>query len=147
MTDDGPWGATVAAPRLAQRAVQAGVLDLLDFGKEQSSRFLRQTLSMARSPRITASAILYNLSVETVKSQTQYPRLYLQSCEIGIPNRPETHAGEIRPFAAQLNVGIQNFSGAWDLLEVHALMDVDPEETGHTTEIIAVKGLPRTASS
>ncbi len=125
--------------RLAQRAVMAGVLDILGIPKEQGANFLREMLPLTGAQHVTVSAILYDLPVESLGTRTKYPQLFLQSCEKEVQNRQEVHAGEICPIAAQLNIGIQNFSGTWDLLEVSLLLETDPDNKDSAIQIIARK--------
>jgi len=125
--------------RLAQRAVIAGVLDILGIPKEQVTNYLREILPLTGDPHVTVCAILYDLPVESLGTRTKYPQLFLQSCQIEVQNRHEVHAGEICPIAAQLNIGIQDFSGTWDLLEARLLLETDPDNKDSAIQIIASK--------
>lgn len=125
---------------LAQRAAVAGVLDLLDIPNEQRFSFFCEILPITCVPRVIVSAILYDLRVDDLGTKDKYPQLYLRRfCQKEVPNRTESHAGEIRPLTAQLPIGIHNYSGKWDLLEVRSWIEVDPEESGPTTQIYAIK--------
>lgn len=117
-----------------------GILDILNLPKEQGSNFVREMLPVAGSPPLVVKAILRSLSVETLKSYSKYPQLYLQRImQVENSSHPVAHAGETRPLSAQLNVGIQHFTGDWDLEEIRWQMEVDPEDGSPETQIIAVK--------
>lgn len=124
---------------LAQRAVVIGVLDLLDIPTEQRSNFIREMLPITGAPRVIVSATLYDLRVDELRTRDKYPQLYLRFCEMEVRNRTVSHEGEIRPIAVQLNIGIHNYSGEWDLLEVRSWLEIDPEENGPMTQIYGVK--------
>src|SRR2546422_8407830 len=80
----------------------------LGVSTKKSSSFLREMLPITGAPRVTASAVLYDFPVEMLATQAKYPLSCLHSCEIVVQNRRQAHAGEIRPFGAQLNIGVQN---------------------------------------
>jgi hypothetical protein len=128
--------------RLAQRAAVVGILDALDLPKKQESDFMREMLPVTGSPQLLVRAILYDLSVEALRAQAQYPQLYLlRIMQVETSNRPMAHAGETRPLAAQLNIGMRHFSGNWDLQEIRWQMYIDPEDDSPETQIMAVKSI------
>lgn len=124
---------------LAQRAVVIGILDLLDIPAEQRSNLIREMLPITGAPRVIVSATLYDLRVDELKTENKYPQIYLKSCQKEVQNRTESHEGEIRPIALQLHIGMRNYSGKWDLLEVRSWLKIDPEDNGPMTQIYGVK--------
>jgi hypothetical protein len=126
---------------LAQRAAIAGILDILDFPKDKWLCSMPEILPVKIAPVIIVRATLFNLPVETLKAQTKYPQLHLKSCEKLLPNLSEVHSGELRPLAAKLHIGIYNFNGKWNIIEVNSLLEVGIEEDESITQIIAVKDI------
>ncbi len=114
--------------RLAQRAAVAGILDTLDLSVQQQSDFLQAILPVTGNPRVLVRATLYDLSVETLKTEAKYPQLYLQFCEVLSSDCPPSHAREIPPSFVHLYFGIKYFSGEWDLLDARWRMATTLEE-------------------
>ena len=128
-----------AMTELAQRAGIAGVLTVLGFPQQDIAGYLRGMLPLVGSRRAIVTAILYDLPIDLLKTGGKYPQLYLQYAEIAVPNRIETYRGELRPLASELHIGIRDFSGAWDLIELQVWPMIDPDDPASQTGVRATK--------
>ena len=122
---------------VAQRAVVAGILDLLELSPEEQSTMLRTMLPIAGKPQVVVSCVLYDLPVHELNGRRKYPQLRLECVECATLCTPEAHARAHRPMAAQLTISIQDFAGRWKLHhEVPGTVVVDPAEGESTVQII-----------
>lgn len=128
--------------RLAQQAVVAGVLDILGLSEEQVPGAQREVLAVAESSRLLVVADLYDLSIEDLEGQREYPQLFLQGIEVEITATPQASAGEARPMGAQVYVGIKHYNGEWDIKEVCWWLVLDPEQSETLPSLMPKKWIP-----
>jgi hypothetical protein len=131
---DGIDNATV----IAQRAVLAGIYDVLDLTPESSVLALKRPLTLPTMPNLTINARIRGLTLDAMRQHGSYPQLKLLGIETMV-NEDDPYVEEVLPVAFQALVEMHDFDGEWDLLGGDMPVDVDPDSESLPMQLLFQK--------